>query len=65
MENISPILYVKIKLKKVFGLVLYKLVKSGYSVALMIDQRVSEGIKSKFFNEEDLLTYNIFAQLVS
>ena len=29
---------------------LLKLYKKGYSVALMIDQRVSQGIKSKFFN---------------
>ena len=42
---------------------LLKLVKDGYSVALMIDQRVSEGIKSKFFNEEALTT-TIPAQLV-
>ena len=42
---------------------LLKLVKAGYSVALMIDQRVSEGIKSQFFNEEALTT-TIPAQLV-
>ena len=35
---------------------LLKLYKKGYSIALMIDQRVSEGIKSKFFDEEALTT---------
>ena len=35
---------------------LLKLYKKGYSIALMIDQRVTEGIKSKFFNEEAFTT---------
>ena len=35
---------------------LLKLYKKGYSIALMIDQRVSQGIKSKFFNEEAFTT---------
>ena len=35
----------------------------GYSTALMIDQRVSEGIKSPFFNEEAFTT-TIPAQLI-
>ena len=35
---------------------LLKLYKAGYSIALMIDQRVSEGIKSKFFGEEAFTT---------
>ena len=35
---------------------LLKLYKRGYSIALMIDQRVTEGIKSKFFNEEAFTT---------
>ena len=35
---------------------LLRLFKKGYSIALMIDQRVSEGIKSKFFNEEAFTT---------
>ena len=35
---------------------LLRLYKKGYSIALMIDQRVSEGIKSKFFNEEAFTT---------
>ena len=39
------------------------LFKQGYSVALMIDQRVSEGIKCKFF-EKDALTTSIPAQFI-
>ena len=39
-----------------------KLVKQGYSIALMIDQRVSEGVKSKFFNDTAFTT-TIPAQL--
>tara|TARA_B100000787_G_C16180975_1_gene291812 strand:+ start:956 stop:1816 length:861 start_codon:yes stop_codon:yes gene_type:complete len=35
---------------------LLKLYKKGHSIALMIDQRVSEGIKSKFFNQEAFTT---------
>ncbi len=42
---------------------LLKLYKKGYSIALMIDQRVSEGIKSKFFNE-DAFTTTIPAQFI-
>ena len=42
---------------------LLKYFKSGASIALMIDQRVSEGIKSKFFGEEALTT-TIPAQFV-
>ena len=42
---------------------LLKLSKEGFSTALMIDQRVSEGIKSKFFNE-NAFTTTIPAQLV-
>jgi KDO2-lipid IV(A) lauroyltransferase len=30
--------------------------KSGHSIALMIDQRVTEGINSKFFNDEAFTT---------
>ncbi|MDC0328545.1 lysophospholipid acyltransferase family protein [Candidatus Pelagibacter sp.] len=40
-----------------------KLFKKDYSIALMIDQRVSEGIKSTFFNKEAFTT-TIPAQLV-
>ncbi len=42
---------------------LIKLFTEGYSVALMIDQRVSEGIAVKFFNKTALTT-TIPAQLV-
>ena len=42
---------------------LLKLYKKGYSIALMIDQRVSEGIKSKFF-DKDALTTTIPAQFI-
>ena len=42
---------------------LLRLYKKGYSIALMIDQRVSEGIKSKFFDEEAFTT-TIPAQFV-
>ena len=42
---------------------LLRLYKKGYSIALMIDQRVSEGIKSKFF-DEDAFTTTIPAQFV-
>ena len=42
---------------------LLKLYKKGYSIALMIDQRVTEGVKSKFF-DEDAFTTTIPAQFV-
>ena len=42
---------------------LLELFKKNYSIALMIDQRVSEGIKSNFFGEPALTT-TIPAQLV-
>jgi KDO2-lipid IV(A) lauroyltransferase len=42
---------------------LLKLYKKGYSIALMIDQRVSEGVRSKFFNE-DAFTTTIPAQFI-
>ncbi|MDA7456605.1 lysophospholipid acyltransferase family protein [Candidatus Pelagibacter ubique] len=42
---------------------LLRLYKKGYSIALMIDQRVSQGIKSKFFNQEAFTT-TIPAQFV-
>jgi len=35
---------------------LLRLYKKGYSIALMIDQRVSQGIKSKFFDQEAFTT---------
>ena len=40
-----------------------KLNKGGYSTALMIDQRVTQGIRSNFFNEKAFTT-TIPAQLV-
>jgi KDO2-lipid IV(A) lauroyltransferase len=42
---------------------LLKLYKKGYSIALMIDQRVTEGIKSKFF-DGDAFTTTIPAQFI-
>jgi len=42
---------------------LLKLTKKNYSSALMIDQRVSEGIKAQFFNK-DAYTTTIPAQLI-
>ena len=42
---------------------LLRLYKKGYSIALMIDQRVSEGIKSKFF-DKNAFTTTIPAQFV-
>ena len=50
--------------KGIFGTKqLLKLFKNKTSIALMIDQRVSQGIKSKFFNDEALTT-TIPAQFV-
>ena len=53
------------QIKKGFGGLkeLINLQKKNYSIALMIDQRLSQGIKSKFFNHEALTT-TIPAQLV-
>ena len=42
---------------------LVSLLKKNYSAALMLDQRVSQGIKSKFFNQEAFTT-TIPAQIV-
>jgi len=39
-------------------------IKKGFNIALMIDQRLSEGIKSKFFGE-DALTTTLPAQLIN
>ena len=39
-------------------------IKNGFNIALMVDQRLSEGIKSKFFGE-DALTTTLPAQLVN
>ena len=65
MEKIRKKYICKNQIKKGAGGVrqLLKLYKKGYSIALMIDQRVSEGIKSKFFNE-DAFTTTIPAQFI-
>ena len=64
MERIRRKYICRKQIKKGIGGVkeLVKLNKEGYSTALMIDQRVSEGIKSTFFNEEAFTT-TIPAQL--
>ena len=65
MEKIRKNYICKKQIKKGIGGIkeLVKLNKEGYSTALMIDQRVSEGIKITFFNEEAFTT-TIPAQLV-
>ena len=65
MEKIRKKHICKNQIKKGIGGVkeLVRLNKEGYSTALMIDQRVSEGIKSPFFNEKAFTT-TIPAQLV-
>ena len=65
MERIRKKYICKNQIKKGTGGVrqLLKLFKKGYSIALMIDQRVSEGIRSKFFNE-DAFTTTIPAQFI-
>ena len=65
MERIRKKHICKNQIKKGIGGVkeLVRLNKNGYSTALMIDQRVSEGIKSPFFNEKAFTT-TIPAQLV-
>lgn len=65
MERIREKYICKFQIKKGIGGVkkLITLKKNNFSTALMIDQRVSQGIKSKFFNHEALTT-TIPAQLV-
>ena len=65
MERIRKKYICKNQIKKGTGGVreLLRLYKKGYSIALMIDQRVSEGIKSKFFND-DAFTTTIPAQFI-
>ena len=65
MERIRKNHICKYQIKKGIGGMknLIKLKKNNFSTALMIDQRVSEGILSKFFNELALTT-TIPAQLV-
>ena len=65
MERIRKKYICKNQIKKGIGGLkrLISLKKNNYSTALMIDQRVSEGIKSNFFNQKALTT-TIPAQLV-
>ena len=65
MERIRKKYICKNQIKKGIGGMkkLINLKKNNYSTALMIDQRVSEGINSKFFNKEALTT-TIPAQLI-
>ena len=65
MERIRKKYICKYQIKKgISGLrEIIKLNKSGFSTALMVDQRVSQGIKSNFFNQEAFTT-TIPAQLV-
>tara|TARA_B100001063_G_scaffold240877_1_gene266781 strand:- start:688 stop:1548 length:861 start_codon:yes stop_codon:yes gene_type:complete len=65
MENIRKKYICKNQIKKGFtgSRQLLSFFKNSYSIALMIDQRVSQGIKSKFFNNEAYTT-TIPAQLV-
>ena len=65
MENIRKKYVCKRQIKKGIGGTreILKLFKNGVSIALMIDQRVSEGKKIKFFNHEAYTT-TIPAQLI-
>ena len=65
MEKIRKKYICKNQIKKGIGGIkkLISLQKKNYSTALMIDQRVSEGIESSFFNQKALTT-TIPAQLV-
>ena len=65
MEKIRKKYICKNQVKKGIGGMknLINLIKQDFSIALMIDQRVSEGIKSKFFNK-DAFTTTVPGQLV-
>ena len=65
MEKIRKNYICKYQIKKGIGGIkeLVKLNNDGFSTALMIDQRVSEGIKSNFFNKKAFTT-TIPAQLI-
>ena len=65
MEKIRKRYICKTQIKKGIGGLkqLLKFSNEGYSTALMIDQRVSQGIKSNFFNEKAFTT-TIPAQLI-
>ena len=58
MENIRKKYICKKQIKKgISGTKeIFKNFKNNKSIALMIDQRVSEGLRSKFFNKEALTT---------
>ena len=58
MERIRKKYICRNQIKKGIGGLkeLIRLQKDGYSTALMIDQRVTEGIKSNFFNEKAFTT---------
>ena len=65
MENIRKNFICKIQIKKGLSGIrdILNLFKKNVSIALMIDQRVTEGIKSDFFNQKAFTT-TIPAQLV-
>ena len=65
MEKIRKNYICEFQIKKGIGGTkeLVRLIKDGFSTALMIDQRVSEGIQSNFFGEKAFTT-TIPAQLV-
>ena len=65
MEKIRKNYICKFQIKKGIGGTkeLVRLIKDGFSTALMIDQRVSEGIQSNFFGKKAFTT-TIPAQLV-
>ncbi len=65
MEKIRKKYICKNQIKKGTGGVreLLKLYRKGHSIALMIDQRVSQGIRSKFF-DKDAFTTTIPAQFI-
>ena len=65
MEKIRKNYICKYQIKKGIGGIkeLVKLNNDGFSTALMIDQRVSEGVKSNFFNRKAFTT-TIPAQLI-
>jgi KDO2-lipid IV(A) lauroyltransferase len=57
MEKIRKIIFANFKLKKVLvDLENYKIKPKWFFNSLMIDQRVSQGIKSKFFNQKAFTT---------
>ena len=65
MENLRKKYICKNQIKKGINGVknTIEFIRSGYNIALMIDQRVSEGEKIKFFNKEAFTT-TLPAQLI-